>query len=44
VTFYVWLPSRTQQAQVTFAVHSDDSPDPDPSNDKATVVVRPFDD
>ncbi len=44
VTFYVWLPTTTSSAQVTFTVASDTSPDPDPSNDSVTVEVHRWND
>jgi hypothetical protein len=44
VQFFVLLPSSVHDAKVTFTVASDDSPDPDPSNDTATVTIKRFDD
>jgi hypothetical protein len=44
VTFYVLLPANASSAQVTFTVDSATSPDPDPSNDSATVEVHRWND
>ena len=43
VTFFVWLPTTSKTAQVTFTVASETSPDPDPSNDSVTVDINQWD-